>query len=54
MWPVEHALYICCKHLLCPKDKSDALKDRDVTSPPVWGERCLFQKDKHLLLETKD
>ena len=30
---IEHALHICFKHLLCPKDKNDALKDRDVTSP---------------------
>ena len=33
MWPVEHALYICFKHLPCPKDKNNVLKDRDVTYP---------------------
>ena len=32
MWPVEHALYICFKHLQCPKAKNNALKDKDVAS----------------------
>ena len=35
MWPVEYALYNCFKHLQYPKDKYDALKDRDVTSPHI-------------------
>ena len=34
--PIEHALYICFKYLLCPEDENDALKDRDVTSPRYW------------------
>ena len=28
----EYALYICFKYLLYPKDKNNALKDKDVTS----------------------
>ena len=31
-WPVEHALYVCFKRSLCPKDKNDAPKDRGVMS----------------------
>ena len=33
MRSVEHVLYICFKHLLCPKAKNDALEERDVASP---------------------
>ena len=32
---IEHALYICFKYLLCPKDKNNAFKDKNVTSPAL-------------------
>lgn len=32
---VANALYICFKYLLWPKDKNNALKDKDVTSSVV-------------------
>ena len=35
MWPIEHALCICFKHLQCPKAKNDALKDSDAGAGPV-------------------
>lgn len=42
---VEHALCICFKYLLCPKDKNMPFKiKKDVTSP------TLALKDKHLSL----
>ena len=31
-WLIEHALYICFQPLQCPKDKNDALKDRNAAS----------------------
>ena len=42
---IEHALYICFKHLLCPKDKNNALEIK-VQLPPHRH----FLKDKHLSL----
>ena len=32
---IEHALCVCFKYLLRHKDKNNALKDKDVTSPTL-------------------
>ena len=32
---IENVLYICFKHLLCPKDKSKWPEHKDATSPTL-------------------
>ena len=37
-WPevaVEHTMYICFKHFLCPKGKNKWPKDKGATSPTL-------------------